>query len=295
MKRLKIVLLIVLCLSCLTACTKNIPDNTKEASSYPNHANVFVTKAQLYSILSSKGNKEIPIEGKIRAGVVPHHLAAGYIIKDFFDVISREKPGTIILVGPNHHNMGTKIITGLYGWQTWDGVITSNKEIVNTLIEQGMALCDEKTLSQEHAIGNLVPFIKHYLPDASVVPIIFHHDVSINEVNKVLDVLHPLLKEDVMIIASVDFSHYLSRVQAEEKDEQTLKVLESYAYTYLYKMGNEYLDSPASLAFFLRFMEKRNYTKIQVLNNTNSGELLRNESIETTSYFTVVGADITKK
>lgn len=289
MKRLwTINIIILVCLVCFTCCQKN---SAVSEEVIPCHPNTFVDRKQFTSIISSKITKNRPTLNKIRAGIVPHHLVADYMIKDFFTAISREKPSTIILVGPNHHNLGAKIITGFYGWQTTTGNVISERLIINELVEQGIAVCDEKVLAQEHSIGNLVPFIKYYLPETKVVPIIFHHDVSLEEVDMVLETIQPFIKKDVMIVASIDFSHYLSRVDAELMDEQTKKVLEDFDYTTLYHMDNDYLDSPASLAFFLRYMEKRSDTKIEILNNTNSGEILNSEVIETTSYFTIVGVD----
>lgn len=259
------------------------PKKEKEASN-PAHPSIFVTKDELTRYLSFKS---ADIQGTIKAGIVPHHLVAGHLIARFMAALAKEKPETIILVGPNHYNLGAKIITGLYDWQTPQGLVKTDAKIVKAIVDNNLAVKDEVVLSKEHSVGALMPFIKHYLPETKVVPLILHHDVSLEEIDSILRAITPALESGAVLIGSVDFSHYLTRREAEEKDELTLKLMQDYDFVSLYRLGNDHLDSPASLAFVFKDSERRGIKEFQVIDHSNSGILLKNDQLETTSYFTI--------
>ena len=89
-------------------------------------------------------------------------------------------------------------------------------------------------------------------------------------------------------MASVDFSHYLTRQEAEDKDKETLKVIEAKNLDTLFTMGNDYLDSPAALGSLFLTMENLDISDLTLLDHTNSGILMGNDMIETTSYMTML-------
>lgn len=286
------VLLILIVILLFSGCGHS-PEDTPAAREQPNpaHPGIFMTKEDLYRCLGEMPGTETSLgqtEGHIISGVLPHHLVAGRLIAQFMRDLAAQKPEVIILAGPNHYNLGGKIITGLYDWQTPEGLVKTEQEIARALLEKRLAVRDEEVLSKEHAIGGLMPFIRHYMPQAQVVPLIFHHDVSLAEIDTLLEMLEPYLNGTAVVVASVDFSHYLPRREAEIKDEITLKAMRELDYTALYRMGNDHLDSPASLALAFRAAEKRGIKEFDILDHTNSGIIFKNDIIETTSYFTLV-------
>ncbi|KUO64494.1 MAG: hypothetical protein APF84_10395 [Gracilibacter sp. BRH_c7a] len=248
----------------------------------------FVTGQELNSILAVKTEKQPIIEGRIVSMVVPHHLVASRLLVQVMEILVPQQPTVVIVIGPNHYNSGGKTITGLNDWLSPNGVIETEANTVKALLDKGLAVRDEETLSKEHSIGALVPLLKHYLPETKIVPIILHHDVSLQEVDGILQALEPFLAQDAVVISSVDFSHYLTRSQAQAKDEETLRHMNNFDYPTIFRLGNDYLDSPASLAAAFRLAEKRGIKEFTVLDNTNSGIIMQNDFIETTSYFTLV-------
>lgn len=287
-------------------CHPNPEATDRAAADIPAHA-CFVSADELAQIIAlERSAQAAPLspagqsvvsdqparKGKIVAGVVPHHLVAGALILELFREIAAQEPEVIVLVGPNHHNQGSKVITGFGDWQTPLGLVQTERGLVQALLETKRFSQDEEVLDQEHAIGNLMPLLKFCLPNAQVVPIVLHHDVSLAEVDQLLDVLGEHLDEKkAILLASVDFSHYLTRVQAKEKDRFTLQVMNNYDYATLFRLNNDYLDSPASLALVLRLAEKKGFGNFRLLKNTNSGELFQENNMETTSYFTILFAE----
>lgn len=258
----------------------------KVAQNQPTHPS-FVTQHELSTALAKLSEIPVPLEGKIVSAVMPHHLVADRLIVNAIATLARQEPSVVILVGPNHFNRGAQIITGLSSWQTPEGIMFAEENLVKNLIEKGLAVGDEEVLSQEHSIGTLVPFVKHFLPEAKIIPIVLHHDVSIQEVDALLNGLGPFLDERVLLISSVDFSHYLTRSEAQAKDQETLRVMRNFDYATLLQLNNDYVDSPISLVAAFRFAERRGIKEFTLLDNTNSGIILKNDFIETTSYFTL--------
>ncbi|HHY05590.1 MAG TPA: AmmeMemoRadiSam system protein B [Clostridia bacterium] len=266
---------------------KKAEKQDQQSKQHPAHLS-FLTEQELYEVLAVP-QEQYNLEGTILGGVVPHHLVAGNLIIDLLAALVPQKPEVIILVGPNHYNLGGRMITGFSAWQTPAGLVETEEKIVQALLEKSIVERNEQVLSQEHSIGSLVPLIKHYLPQTKIVPLILHHDVSLEEVDLLLEFLEPGLEEGKCVfLASVDFSHYLTRQEAEEKDRFTLKVMENFAYPTLFHLGNDYLDSPASLALVFRYAQSKGLCEFQVLANTNSGRILQNDLIATTSYFSLV-------
>ena len=184
-------------------------------------------------------------------GITPHHLAVGFILADFYYRLSWQKPTIIILLGPNHYERGNfKALTSLYGWQTPFGTVEPEEAIINTLVKQDLIRVDENTLPKDHALAGSMPFIKYYIPDAKVVPILISGRMTEKESVFLANRLKEFIKGNVVIVAPVDFSHYLTNKEAQEKDKITLRVMKNFDYRQLFAMNNDYLDSPASVASY---------------------------------------------
>ena len=302
-------LIIVCCILALftglTGCSNDTKTKTRErVEAYSTHPS-FINERELDTILArtssiSSANQDSQPEfeqGRVISAVVPHHLVAGHLIAEAMETLSRQQPELLIVVGPNHSNRGGRIITGYNGWQTPSGIMYVDTDIVEILLNEGAAVRDEETLATEHSIGAVVPLIKYYIPKSRIVPLVLHYDVTLQEVDALLNTLNtytkesnqkdPDIKEKTVIISSVDFSHYLTRSQAQLKDEETLIHMQNFDYATLFTLGNDYLDSPASLAAAFRQAERQSIKEFTILDNTNSGIIMQNDYMETTSYFTL--------
>lgn len=286
MRKLLAIITIVSLLALMTGCQEKTEKQKGEGAN-PSHPSTFITRQDFYSLLD-KGTalKTLP-GGRVISAVAPHHLVAGQLIVELMQVIAENKPELVIVVGPNHSNSGGKVITGFYDWETPEGKVITEEKTARVLIEKGLAVRDEEVLSREHSVGTHMPFIRHYLPEAKVVPIILHYDVTLEEVDRLLNVLEPYINDQTLILSSVDFSHYLKRLEAEAKDKETLALMKAFNYSTIFRLGNDYLDSPASLAFAFRLAQRQGIKDFTLLDNTNSGIIMKNDLIETTSYFTL--------
>lgn len=258
------------------------------SNTFRTHPLIFFDKDNFYEGIAKDQNDNKRFAYRVAGGVIPHHLFPSFIIADFFSQLSHQNPKTIILIGPNHYELGDfKVLTSLYGWQTPFGVVEPNELFTYELMESNLAKIDEEVLPKEHSVAGIMPFVKYYLPNVQVVPIILSGFMTQEETQLFANSLKNFMNKDTVVIAAVDFSHYLTNKEAYEKDKVTLEIMKNFDYRQLFSLNNDYLDSPASVAALLMIMQALRTTNMDLLQHTNSGELQRDDYIETTSYFSI--------
>lgn len=258
-------------------------------SSRPTHPNLFFDEKTFNEGVTQTKKANSISTYHIVGGIIPHHLFPGFILTDFFNRLTVQKPKTIILIGPNHYEKGNfKVLTSLYGWDTPFGKTEPDESIINKLVKRDAMRIDEKVLPSDHAVAGMMPFIRYYLPETKVVPILISGFTTQKEVEILASNLKTVMNKDTVLVAPVDFSHYLTNEQAKKNDKATLEVMKNYDYRQLFTLDNDYVDSPPSIAALLMVMQKLGTTKMDILYHTNSGELQKDDYIETTSYFSIV-------
>ena len=236
-------------------------------------------------------NQGSTVKNPIAGGIVPHHLLAGNMIAEFFHAISQSSPETVIVVGPNHRRVGlSSIHTSTQSWGTSFGVLDADVELAEKLISDLNASQNAALFEEEHSISSLVPYIKYYLPKAKIVPVLLHGNYTEENSRKLGKLLASALpaRSNSVIIASVDFSHYLDVNTANKMDEITLKAIKSNDIQSISRMGNDNLDSPASIITLLSAMKEKDTTSIEVTGHGNSSDITRSGADYTTSYYTMV-------
>ncbi|MBI3397235.1 AmmeMemoRadiSam system protein B [Candidatus Woesebacteria bacterium] len=263
------------------------PKTVKEEANL--HNSNFFERESFFKGAEIVENNHITYDKKISGGIIPHHLLAGFIISDFFKRLTFNPPKTIILIGPNHYEKGNfKSLTSLYGWNTPFGIVSSDREKISKLVDVNLLKIDEETLPGDHSVVGIMPYIKFYLPNTKVVLILLSGLMTENDVKLLSDSLKTVSDENTTIIASVDFSHYLRGVEAQEKDKKTLELIKNYNYPGLFSLNNDYLDSASSVSVLLMTMQSLNKMNMEVLQNTNSGVIENDNTRQSTSYFSIV-------
>ena len=139
---------------------------------------------------------------------------------DFFTKLSSQNPQTIIIIGPNHLEKGTHhALSSHNSWNTSFGNVEPNLPIIKELLDSNLMQIDEDVLANDQTVTAIMPFIKISLPDTRVVPILLSGFTTEYETQKLANALKEYINKDTVIIASVDFSHYLTNPKADEKDK----------------------------------------------------------------------------
>ncbi|MFA4872336.1 MAG: AmmeMemoRadiSam system protein B [Patescibacteria group bacterium] len=223
----------------------------------------------------------------IHAVVVPQHLLASSLIAAQIKRASGRRITSVAIIGPNHFNAGVeRIASAAAVWQTEFGEATSDSALTSKFISDFGLLGDAEVFANEHAIGAVVPFVKYYLPEAKILPIVFNSYATLQDAEKVSAWLADNLPRDSLVIYSIDFSHYLPREEADLKDIETRAFIEGAQVSRIMALGNDHLDSPASLAAALLYADKKNL-RADIVATKNSDDFSIERTQETTSYFII--------
>jgi AmmeMemoRadiSam system protein B len=153
-----------------------------------------------------------------------------------------------------------------------------------------MNRASREMIDNEH--GQLVhmPYIEHYFPDTKVLSIVIKELRDDEGITRAVEEIYSEVKDfNILFIASIDFSHYLSLESANEKDEFTRDYLtNNNTYTMMH-LSNDYIDSPSTYKMFIEFLNRQNETKTLITNHSNSAIIMEDVRMtETTSYFQVI-------
>ena len=288
MKRL-LILIIAILVPVLFVCLFRPPDGSPlPLNNWPEIGmNEMFYEAGNFNSAIEKANKT-DVAGDIKAIIVPHHLLASEYIAGLIKEGSKEEISHVIIIGPNHENVGqTVIASALARWKTAFGDVESNEDLVLRLLSTYEEISNPEAFYFEHSVGAIVPFIKHYLPSADIVPIIINSYAEHKDAEKLAGWLNENITEDTLIVVSTDFSHYLNKTQAEKNDGITKDLINSRDTKAIATLNNDYIDSPVSLATILLLAEKRNW-ETGIIFHGNSFDFNLKKPSETTSYFGVV-------
>lgn len=215
-------------------------------------------------LLSACGQKNI--EGII----VPHHLLVSKFIDETYSKVSQNLPDTenIILISLNHFNSGFSYI-------------------------------QKPKLSEisDHGITAQIPFIEKYFPKAKIFPVIIKAVAPQNRLDLLITKLSELDPQKTLVIASIDFSHYIDEDLALKKDTATIDWLKSVKTKTdseisldeikklaqveekfeedFYKIETPVaIDSPESLYVITKLMALQSASNFELQNRTSSASLL---------------------
>ncbi|MBA3063430.1 MAG: AmmeMemoRadiSam system protein B, partial [Atribacteria sp.] len=245
----------------------------------------FINTLEIFA--SDSGNKQ-----DIVSGVVPHHLLAEEIIEDFFSYISSQgKPERIVILSPDHFQSGILMESNSFITVALD---SNDKEFNNLKIDSllGKKLAGENKITlnssaiiYDHGITNLIPYIKKYFPESKFLPILIPIDITKEQIEHLVKTINTETPAQTIIIASVDFSHYLPSQAADFHDTKSIRVLLNFEEE---NFENIEVDCWQALYAARLFAKLRQKEVPRIIAHKNSVDFLNLELEETTSYFSVV-------
>ena len=166
--------------------------------------------------------------------IVPHHLLVESYIDDFYALLAKQiqpelQPERIILISPNHFNYGVRYIqtTTETPQHQYDGML--DLASINSLADVNVAFIENEKYSKEHGIFVHYPFIQKYFPAAKVVPVTLKSGTPQAKINEVVEQLRGDGQVRTLVIASVDFTHYVSDEIAIKNDNHIIDYLKKWS------------------------------------------------------------------
>gem|GEM_PF-1248673 len=216
--------------------------------------------------------------------IMPHHMIVAPEIAKFYKGLSKViDPDVIVIISPNHYQNGDENIQTCQNclYKTIDGELLLDKDLIDKMIKDGLAVAKDETFIKEHGISNHAPFIKRFFPNAKVVPIVLKWETSQEETVVLSKWLQNNLPKNSLVIASVDFSHYLPLEEANFHDISSYTTIKNFDYDNIYDLE---IDSPPSISTITHLMEDFGYMYVQRFNHTNNQDYRSTPQVSTTSH-----------
>jgi len=236
------------------------------------------------SILTEELGKYVPsvkTKKKVIGLISPH---AGYIFsggcagKGFAAV---EVPDVVIILGVNHHGIGHPFaVDGHDSWKTPLGETEVHKELREQLAKDSKIFgIDSNASIQEHSLEVQVPFIQYLNPEAKILPItVAGGDAQrLLAAGKEIAALVKENKDDILMVASTDMSHYVSVERAREKDKKAIDKILQLDPEGLYNtvlMERISMCGAASTTIMLSAALELGAKKAEIIDYTNSGTVM---------------------
>lgn len=223
----------------------------------------------------------------LKGGVVPHHYVGSRYVADLFLRLQAQQPRRIILIGPNHDELGdAPALTTSADFSTPFGNVLADRSTIAALAASGAATYNDAVLATDHSVAGLMPFVARYLPDATVVPVLLKKRASEDMLAALTIALSDIATaSDTVIIGSIDFSHYLPTTEADMRDEETLAALRGREHVTIAAMEPSHMDSPSTWLLVRALMDSSGIGDFKVLGQGNSGRILDAMHDPSTSYF----------
>ncbi|MBD3261219.1 MAG: AmmeMemoRadiSam system protein B [Candidatus Altiarchaeales archaeon] len=184
---------------------------------------------QVNSLIASGNEKS-----NVAAAVVPHAglMYSGAVAGKVYSRI--KKADTFVLVGPNHHAVGSDFSIMLKGlWRTPLGEVKVDDLLAKEVFKKNQYLQqDPFAHEREHSLEVQLPFIQTLFAEAEIIPITIKHykpeGVFLKQCECVGESIAEAVDEanhNVVLVASTDFSHYVHQSVAQKKDKKAIQTI----------------------------------------------------------------------
>lgn len=166
---------------------------------------------------------------KILGGISPH---AGFVFSGgvaahlYAEIASDGVPKTFVILGPNHTGHGSGMALSVEDFETPLGVAKVDQELAKAL-RKDLVDVDNNAHHFEHSLEVQLPFIQYLTQNFTFVPICMgfqDYDAAISLGETIREASHG---RDLVVIASTDFSHYVTAGTAKSKDRMALIAIET--------------------------------------------------------------------
>jgi AmmeMemoRadiSam system protein B/AmmeMemoRadiSam system protein A len=225
-----------------------------------------------------------PVSGKIQALIVPHagHVYSGQTAAYAYALVQGKPYETVVVIGPSHHVgfHGCSIYQG-DGFATPLGVAKIDAALAKALTKESEfsfvpeAYFVNGAEEQEHSVEVQIPFIQKVLPGAKIVPVVMGYQTK-RTVQTLASALEKTCAgKNVLVVASTDLSHFLSKSQAAATDADTISLLQSLKIdTLLRKIeaGDNIMCGGGPVVAALLYAEKAGRIRVEALKHADSSE-----------------------
>jgi len=222
--------------------------------------------------------KDLPAIGEVRALVCPH---AGYVYSGptaayAYKLVQGKPYESVIIIGTSHQYPLDGASIYLKGaFETPLGMAAVDEELASAIAKASGFSYIPEAHAKEHSVEVQVPFIQRALPGAKIVPIVLGYPTRQNVYSLAEGMAEACSEKNVLIVASTDLSHYLSKADANSVDSKTISLLKNIsADTLINKCvrGENIMCGGGGVAATLIALKKSGQPRVEVLRYSDSSE-----------------------
>lgn len=246
----------------------------------------FYDDASLFTKAIDKVAEAEPSNVRLSGITVPHHLLADRLVALGFRSASAFRYKRIVILSPDHFRQAKlPFATTTRGFETVLGPVPTDKDAAQALLSSIDLIEPSCLFDKDHGVRAMLPFIRHYLPGAKVVPVAMSIKSTRKDWDRLAAALETIVDQDTLIVESTDFSHYLPQHVARGYDQQTLNVLAAGSLDQIAALRQPaHADSVGALYVQVKLQQRLFGAAPLVLANANSHAWSDKETAETTSY-----------
>ncbi len=213
--------------------------------------------------------------GAVRGLVVPHagFMYSGPVAAYAYAALAADgAPDLVVVIGPNHTGRGSGIAVMADDFDTPMGKVEVDKDAAKAM-RGGIVDEDASAHAFEHSIEVQLPFVKYVAPKAKFVPVcmMMQDYRSAREAGKAIG--EALDGKSAVVIASTDFSHYVSPETAKRKDALAIERIEALDPEGLGKVVEKNDISMCGYGPVMAMMEAIKPKSAKLLKYATSGDL----------------------
>ncbi len=217
----------------------------------------------------------------VYGGVVSHHIPTTIprLVTFYSRLKKTQSVKNFIIIGPDHTDAGIAPVTisNVSFFSTY-GEMKPIENLAMKLQDAKLVNIDELPFDPEHSIGSQVLIISRIFPEAKITPIILRSDTTKEHAEALGKMLATFLDDETVLIASVDFSHYLSANQAMSIDQISGEVVRDLD---LSASSLVKADSGRSMEVFMHAMSEKRAFVTDDFSVVNTNDLMQNSDYTT--------------
>jgi len=234
-------------------------------------------RAQVDWFLANAGTPAVA-PGKPLALIAPHagYVYSGQAAACAYALVRGMPFETVVIIGPSHQE-------GFEGCSIWPeggfetplGVAAVDAALAGEIRRAAGFSFVPEAFAREHSVEVQVPFVQRALPAAKIVPIVmgFQKKRTVQALAAALE--KACAGKNVLVVASTDLSHFLSKADAAALDADTISLVRSAkTETLLRKIeaGDNIMCGGGPVVAALLYAQKTGPVRVEVLRHSDSAD-----------------------
>jgi MEMO1 family protein len=169
--------------------------------------------------------------GDVKAVIAPHAglMFSGHVGAHSYAAASQAAPDVVVLVGPSHYvGFDGVSLWGSGAFETPLGEARIDDRFTETLLHSGIVQELPQAHSREHSLEMQLPFVKHLMPEAAIVPLVMGYQTraTIIALGEVL--ARAFARTRTLLVASTDLSHFFDAATAGKLDRRVENLVSAF-------------------------------------------------------------------